>query len=77
MRKIVIWEIPTVKDFKDVINPSQIIELEIYSISYYEEDLSIFTNLRKLLLRGSVDCKKLLPELRNLNYLTLYNENIE
>jgi hypothetical protein len=46
LRKIKAGEIPTIEDFKDVIHPSQIIELEIYSYSYNEEDLSIFSNLR-------------------------------
>jgi len=48
LRKIVIWEIPTIKDFKDVINPSQIIELLINGKVENSEDLRIFTSLRIL-----------------------------
>ena len=48
MRKIEAGEIPKIEDFKDVIHPSQIIELEIRGKVKNEEDLRIFTNLRIL-----------------------------
>jgi hypothetical protein len=48
LRTIEAWEIPTIEDFKDVIHPSQIIELKIRGEVKNEEDLRIFTNLRIL-----------------------------
>ena len=78
MRKIVAWEISTIEDFKDVIHLSQIIELEIRGKVKNEEDLRIFTNLRKLFTGyRRVDCKKCLPEMRNLNYLSISIDNME
>jgi hypothetical protein len=48
LRKIEAWEIPTIEDFKDVIHPSQIIELKINGKVENSEDLRIFTSLRIL-----------------------------